>query len=105
MLRFFTSGKKLDIVLKENKFGAISFERISGYILVNATYLAIENINVISCISECKNNKGCLSLNFRKKNDGGTVCELNEADRFTAESEMDFRKQTNCDHYEIQVTL
>lgn len=97
--------KSIGVVRKENKFGAVNFERISGYVLVNATYLTLENINLISCISECKSNKGCNSLNFRKKSSSETICELNEISRYAAESEKNFQKQPDSEHYEIKVRL
>ena len=84
-------------------FGVINFDRIPGYALTNATYRTVENVNVITCISECRKNRDCHSLNFHKKSGSSTLCELNELDRYAADSELAFQKQENCDHYEIKV--
>ena len=84
-----------------HKFGVINFDRIAGYALVNSTYRSLENVNVFTCISECRKNKACHSLNFHKRS--STLCELNELDRYAAESELAFQKKKDSDHYEIKV--
>jgi hypothetical protein len=94
---------KLGMIRNGHKFGVINFDRIPGYALVNSTYRNVENVNVITCISECRKNKACHSLNFHKKSGSTTLCELNELDRYAADSELAFQKQANSDHYEIKV--
>ena len=100
-----TTKTKIGMIRNGHKFGVINFDRIPGYTLVNSTYRTVENVNVVTCISECRKNKACHSLNFHKKSGSSTLCELNELDRYAADSELAFQKQENCDHYEIKVKL
>ncbi|CAB4024254.1 crumbs homolog 1-like, partial [Paramuricea clavata] len=85
-----------------HKFGVINFDRIPGCTLINATYRTVENVNVLTCISECRKNKACHSLNFHKKSESTTLCELNELDRYAADSELAFQKQAGSEYYEIK---
>lgn len=99
-----TSTKiKVGMIRNGHKFGVINFDRIPGYTLVNATYRTVENVNVFTCISECRKNKACHSLNFHKKSESTTLCELNELDRYAADSELAFQKQAGSEYYEIKV--
>ena len=96
---------KLGLIRNGHKFGVINFDRISGYALVNSTYKMLNNVNVITCISECRKNKACHSLNFQTNSGGTTMCELNELDRYAADSEMAFQKKLQSDYYEIKVRI
>ena len=70
---------------------------------MNSTYRILNSVNLIICISECRKNKACHSLNFHKSSGGTTLCELNEFDRYAADSEHAFQKRPESDYYEIKV--
>lgn len=102
---FLSTADKIRIGLIRNghKFGVVNFDRISGYALVNSTYKILNDVNVITCISECRKNKACHSLNFHTSSGGTTLCELNEFDRYATDSELAFQKRSESDYYEIKV--